>query len=78
MRECFHDFVEYSSIVEYAELKYILIHYKTIYKQFKEYALTAGFNVKQINDYFYGELIPACKEWILDEKLEDLKDDFND
>ena len=78
MRECFHDFVDCSCIVEYADLKYILIHHKTIYKQFKEYALTKGFNDKQINNYFYGELIQNCKEWIMNEKLEQINEDFND
>ena len=36
-------------------------------------------DIKECFDrFFYGELIPACKYWIMDEKLEQIKDDFND
>lgn len=48
------------------------------YKDFKRYAIRHGFDEQTIKDYFYNVVVSYCKESLIDEKLEALKEDFND
>ena len=74
----FDKFLEFS-LISYGSLETILNNQDAVYKEFTHYAISyCGQNKETIDKFFYGELIPACKEWIMDEKLEALKDDFND
>lgn len=79
IKECFYKFLEFSFISCYDSLETIFNNQDAVYKEFTHYAISyCGQNKETIDKFFYGELIPACKEWIMDEKLEALKDDFND
>lgn len=49
-----------------------------VYKSFKFYAITYGFDEQTARDYFYNVVVSYCKESLIDEKLEAIKDDFND
>lgn len=78
IKECFDKFLEFS-LISYDSFETILNNKDAVYKEFTNYAISyCGQNKETIDKFFYGELIPACKEWIMDEKLEALKDDFND
>lgn len=78
IKECFNDFLEHSLIC-YDDFDTILKYKDAVYKEFSHYAITyCGQNKETIDKFFYGELIPAAKEWMIDEKLEQIKDDFND
>ena len=78
IKECFDRFLDYS-LIDYSDFETILNSQDSVYKEFSNYAISyCGQNKETIDKFFYGELIPACKDWIMDEKLEQIKDDFND
>lgn len=78
IKECFDRFLDYS-LIDYSDFKTILNNQDSVYKEFSHYAISyCGQNKETIDKFFYGELIPAYKDWIMDEKLEQIKDDFND
>lgn len=77
IKECFQDFVD-DSIIDYSDTHTIMAYTDEAYKDFKCYAIRHGFDEQTIKDYFYGELIQNCKEWIMDEKLEQINEDFDD
>lgn len=78
IKECFNRFLDYS-LIDYSDFKTILKYKDSVYKDFSNYAISyCGQNKETIDKFFYGELIPACKDWIMDEKLEQIKDEFND
>ena len=69
-------FLEFSFIC-YDDFKTILENQDQVYKEFRQYAKEYyGFDETAIKNFFYGEIIPACKDWVMDEKLENIKDDF--
>lgn len=69
------DFLDFSFIA-YDDVKTILHCKEQIFKEFSQFAKMRNFKQNEIKNYFYNELIPACKEWMMDEKLEQIKDDF--
>ena len=76
IKECFDRFLDYS-LIDYSDFETILNNQDAVYKEFSNYAISyCGQNKETIDKFFYGELIPACKDWIMDEKLEQIKDDF--
>lgn len=78
IKECFNRFLDYS-LIDYSDFETILNNQDSVYKEFSHYAISyCGQNKETIDKFFYGELIPACKDWIMDEKLEQIKDDFDD
>lgn len=78
IKECFDKFLDYS-LIDYSDFETILKWQDAVYKEFTNYAISyCGQTKETIDKFFYGELIPACKEWIMDEKLEQIKEDFND
>ena len=78
IKECFYIFLDYS-LIDYSDFETILNCQDAVYKDFSHYAISyCGQNKETIDKFFYGELIPACKDLVMDEKLEQIKDDFND
>ena len=78
IKECFDRFLDYS-FIDYSDFETILNNQDAVYKEFSNYAISyCGQNKETIDKFFYGELIPACKDWIMDEKLEQIKDDFDE
>ena len=78
IKECFDRFLDYS-LIDYSDFETILNNQDAVYKDFSHYAISyCGQNKETIDKFFYGELIPACKDWVMDEKLEQIKDDFYD
>ena len=78
IKECFNRFLDYS-LIDYSDFETILNNQDAVYKYFSHYAIShCGQNKETIDKFFYGELIPACKDWIMDEKLEQIKEDFDD
>ena len=78
IKECFDKFLEFS-LISYDSFETIFNNKDAVYKEFTDYAISyCGQNKETIYKFFYGELIPACKEWIMDEKLEQINEDFND
>lgn len=78
IKECFDKFLEFSLIC-YDSFETILNNQDAVYKEFTHYAISYCEQTKEnIDKFFYGELIPACKEWMMDEKLEQINGDFND
>lgn len=77
INECFQDFVE-DSRIDYSDIHLIMAYTDEVYKDFKCYAIRHGFNEQTIKDYFYNVVVSYCKESLIDEKLEALKEDFND
>jgi hypothetical protein len=76
IKECFDRFLEFSLIC-YDDFETILKCQDAVYNEFTYYAITYfGIDKETIDKFFFGELIPACKEWMMDEKLEQIKDDF--
>lgn len=75
--DCFQDFIE-NSIIDYSDTHIILSYQDEVYKSFKFYALKHGFDEQTARDYFFNTVVAYCKESLVDERLEDLKDDFND
>lgn len=76
--DCYYRFLDYS-LVDYSDFETILNCQEEVYKEFTDYAISyCGQNKETIDKFFYGELIPACKEWMMDEKLEQINEDFND
>ena len=78
IKECFDRFLEFS-LISYDSFETIFNNKDAVYKEFTHYAISyCGQNKETIDKFFYGELIPACKERIMDEKLEQINEDFND
>ena len=78
IKECFNRFLDYS-LIDYSDFENILNNQDAVYKDFSHYAISyCGQNKETIDKFFYGGLMPACKDRIMDEKLERIKDDFND
>lgn len=75
--DCFQDFID-DSIIDYSDTHLILSYPDEVYKSFKYYAFRRGFDEQTSKDYFYNTVLSYCKESLIDEKLEALKDDFND
>lgn len=75
--DCFQDFIE-NSIIDYSDTHIIMAYPDEVYKSFKYYARRHGFDEQTARDYFYNEVLTYCKESLMDEKLEAIKDDFND
>lgn len=76
--DCYYRFLDYS-LIDYSDFETILECQDSVYKEFTDYAISyCGQTKETIDKFFYEELIPACKEWMMDEKLEQIKDDFND
>lgn len=79
IKECFDRFLEFSLISCYDILETILNNQDAVYKEFTDYAISyCGQNKETIDKFFYGELIPACKERMMDRKLEQINEDFDD
>ena len=78
IKECFNRFLDFS-LIDYSDFEKILNNQDAVYKEFSNYAISyCGQNKETIDKFFYGELIPACKYLIMDEKLEQIKEDFDD
>ena len=77
INECFQDFLD-DSLIDYSDTHTIMAHTDEAYKDFKCYAIRHWFDEQTIKDYFYNVVVSYCKESLMDEKLEALKDDFND
>lgn len=77
INECFQDFVD-DSRIDYSDTHTIMAYTDEAYKDFKFYAIRHGFDEQTIKDYFYNVVVPYCKESLIDEKLEAIKEDFND
>ena len=77
INECFQDFVD-DSVIDYSDTHTIMAYTDEVYKSFKHYAIRHGFDEQTIKDYFYNVVVSYCKESLMDEKLEALKEDFND
>lgn len=75
--DCFQDFIE-NSIIDYSDTHIILSYPDEVYTSFKYYARRHGFDEQTARDYFYNEVLTYCKESLMDEKLDALKEDFND
>lgn len=76
--DCYYRFLDYS-FIDYSNFETILNCQDAFYKEFTDYAISyCGQNKETIDKFFYGELIPACKELMMDEKLEQINEDFND
>ena len=76
--DCYYRFLVYS-LIDYSDFETILACQDSVYKEFTDYAISyCGQTKETIDKFFYEELIPACKEWMMDKKLEALKEDFND
>lgn len=67
IKECFDKFLEFS-LISYDSFETIFNNQDAVYKEFTHYAISyCGQNKETIDKFFYDELIPACKEWIMDE-----------
>ena len=73
--DCFQDFIE-DSIVDYSDLHMILQCQDECYRAFKLYAIKQGFDEQTIKDCFYNDILDYCKEYVMDEKIESMKEDF--
>lgn len=73
--DCFQDFIE-NSIIDYSDTNIILSYPEEVYTSFKYYALKRGFDEQTARDYFFNTVLAYCKESLMDEKLENLKEDF--
>lgn len=73
--DCFQDFIE-NSIIDYSDTNIILSYSEEVYTSFKYYALKRGFDEQTARDYFFNTVLAYCKESLMDEKLENLKEDF--
>lgn len=77
INECFQNFVD-DSYIDYSDTHTIIAYTDEVYKSFKFYASRHGFDEQTIKDFFYNVVVSYCKESIIDEKLQALKEDFND
>lgn len=75
--DCYYRFLDYS-LIDYSDFETILNCQDEVYKDFKHYAIKHGFDEQTARDYFYNVVVSYCKESLIDEKLEAIKDDFND
>lgn len=76
--DCYYRFLDYS-LIDYSDIETILKCQAAVYKEFTHYAISYCEQTKEtIDKFFYGELIPACKKWIMGEKLKQINEDFND
>ena len=76
INDCFQDFLD-DSIIDYSDTHIIMAYPDEVYKSFKFYAIKHGFDEQTARDFF-NTVVAYCKESLVDERLEDLKDDFND
>lgn len=72
---CFLDFIE-DSIVDYSDLHTILQYQDEVYRAFKSYAIKQGFSEQTIKDCFYKDVLSYCKDCVMYEKIESIKEDF--
>lgn len=77
INECFQDFVD-DSRIDYSDTHIIMAYQDEVYKSFKFYARRHGFDEQTARDFFYNVVLSYCKESLMDEKLEALKEDFDD
>lgn len=77
INDCFQNFLD-DSRIDYSDTHTIIAYTDEAYKDFKHYAITHGFDEQTARDYFYNVVVSYCKESLIDEKLEAIKDDFND
>lgn len=77
INDCFQDFLE-DSIIDYSDTHIIMAYTDEVYKSFKFYAIKHGFDEQTARDFFYNVVVSYCKESLVDERLEDLKEDFDD
>jgi hypothetical protein len=75
--DCFQDFIE-NSIIDYSDTNIILSYPDEVYTSFKYYALKHGFDEQTARDYFFNTVVAYCKDSLVDERLENLKEDFDD
>ena len=76
--DCYYRFLDFS-LIDYSDFETILACQDSVYKEFTDYAITyCGQTKETIDKFFLGELIPACKDWMMDKKLEQISEDFND
>ena len=73
--DCFLDFLE-DSPIDYSDLHTILQCTDECYRAFKLYALKHGFDEQTIKDCFYRDVLNYCKDCVIYEKIESLKEDF--
>lgn len=77
INECFQNFVD-DSYIDYSDTHTIMAYTDEAYRDFKFYAIAHGFDEQTIKDFFYNVVVSYCKESIMDEKLEQINEDFND
>lgn len=77
INDCFQDFLD-DSIIDYSDTHTIIAFTDEVYNSFKCYAIKHGFDEQTARDYFYNVVVSYCKECIMDEKLEQINEDFND
>ena len=74
--DCFLDFLEDSRPIDYSDLHEILKYQDECYRAFKFYAIKQGFDEQTIKDCFYRDVLNYCKDCVIYEKIESLKEDF--
>ena len=74
--DCFLYFLKDSLPMGYSDLHEILKYQDGCYRAFKSYAIKQGFDEQTIKDCFYKDVISYCKECVMYEKIEHIKEDF--
>lgn len=74
--DCFLYFLKDSLPMGYSDLHEILKYQDGCYRAFKSYALKQGFSEQTIKDCFYKDVLPYCKDCVMYEKIEHIKEDF--
>lgn len=77
INDCFQNFLE-DSIIDYSDTHTIMAYTDEVYNRFKLYASRHGFDEQTSRDFFYNVVVSYCKDSLLDEKLEQINEDFND
>ena len=77
INDCFQNFLE-DSVIDYSDTHTILSYTDEVYNRFKLYASRHGFDEQTARDFFYNVVVSYCKDSLLDEKLEQINEDFND
>ena len=75
INDCFQDFLD-DSIIDYSDTHIIMAYTDEVYKSFKFYDIKHGFDEQTARDFFYNVFVSYCKESLVDERLEALKEDF--
>ena len=77
INECFQNFVD-DSRIDYSDTHTIMAYTDEVYKGFKFYACRHGFDEQTARDFFYNVVVSYCKESLMEERLEQINEDFND